>query len=236
MAQIPYYFYAAFKMNNWRDGVNFSVPTGNFGNIFAAYCAKKMGLPINKLIIATNENDIPYRFMQTNGHLKKGDYIATNSPSMDIQISSNFERLLFDASGSDPAIICQIMNDFKSKSDVKIPDIMMDRINDLFLAGRASQDETIETMRQINNTYNYHLDPHSAVGAKVALSYLSRGIKPIISLACAHPVKFNDAVIQAFGQGEDIPEHLAYLETAPEKFDILDNDTEQLKHYIEARL
>jgi threonine synthase len=196
LAQVVYYFYSALQVMSETDAgqVRFAVPTGNFGDIFAGYVAYRMGLPIEKLVLATNENDILSRYFRT-GVYSLGVVAPTLSPSMDIQVASNFERYLYDLSGKDPAKVRAWMAAFK-KAGTLTPDKPP---MDCFEAGRGNTEDTLTTIRAFWETYSYLLDPHSAVGVAVGLAHLSDAGAPMICLATAHPAKFRKAILQATG-------------------------------------
>lgn len=209
LAQIVYYFYAAFKVMH-RTGsptVSFSVPTGNFGDIFAGYVAAQMGLPIDKLHLATNENDILSRFFNT-GVYSIGAVVPTISPSMDIQISSNFERWLFLHANRNPQTLNAQMNAFAKDARLAVALPPSGKALDPFIrAGRADTDETLNTIKSFFGSYGYLLDPHTAVGVSVAMHHLDPQV-PMICLATAHPAKFPDVIRRATGRPE--------LATAPQ--------------------
>ena len=209
LAQVVYYFFAAFRVMEQTGSkqVSFSVPTGNFGDVFAGYVAAMMGLPIDKLILATNENDILSRFFSS-GIYSKGSVVPTLSPSMDIQIASNFERWLFLHAGRNAETLKAWMNEFAKTGTLKIPNAPGASEPDPILrAGRAGSPETLATIALFQSFYNYLLDPHTAVGVSAGLENVTDDI-PMICLATAHPAKFPDAIEQATGHAE--------LATAPE--------------------
>jgi threonine synthase len=226
MAQIVYYFYAASKIEN----ANFVVPTGNFGNVFAAYAAKKMGAPIGNLCIATNRNDILTRFFET-GEMKSQDVTPTISPSMDIQISSNFERYLFDLLEGDAKKLSALMDGFKKTGSFKINSSLLQKAQQDFTAQRCSENETLETMKKIHAGSGYVLDPHSAIGVHAAL----KADKPVITLATAHPAKFPDAVFKATGVYPPLPPRLQGLMEKTENFEVLPNNLQKIKDFIARR-
>ncbi len=203
LAQVVYYFYAAFRVMK-RTGasqVSFSVPTGNFGDVFAGYVAAMMGLPIDKLIVATNENDILSRFFETGVYSKDG-VVPTLSPSMDIQIASNFERWLFLHAGRNAETIKSWMDEFATTGRLEVPPCLgTAELDPVLCAGRAGTPETLATITKFYASYDYLLDPHTAVGVSVALEKLDKHI-PMICLATAHPAKFPDAIEKATGHAE----------------------------------
>jgi threonine synthase len=200
LAQVVYYFYSAFRVMEQRKAaaVDFCVPTGNFGDVYAGYVAWRMGLPIRKLVVATNENDILARFFAGSDY-SRGEVQATISPSMDIQIASNFERYLFDRVGREPARLSALMNDFASSGVLSAGSLDPAAANDPFCAGSADVTQTLETIRQVHADYGYVLDPHSAVGVHVGQAHRDPDV-PMICLATAHPAKFGGAVQRAIGE------------------------------------
>ena len=209
VAQIVYYFTASVSLGGPQQKLSFVVPTGNFGDILAGYAAKRMGLPVDRLVIATNVNDILARTLET-GRYEVRSVVGTESPAMDIQISSNFERLLFDAYGRDAAIR-KIMGDLPSGS-FEIAEQPLANIRAAFDAGSADESETRETIRAVHQASGYVLDPHSAVG--VAVAYKLKVKAPFVSLGTAHPAKFPDAVEQATGKRPALPVRFADLISA----------------------
>ena len=232
LAQVVYYFTAAVALGAPHRPVSFTVPTGNFGDIFAGYIAKRMGLPIDKLVIATNQNDILHRTMQTGAYTKEG-VTPSISPSMDIQVSSNFERALFDAYGRDGGAIAQLMDELKSGA-FKISQGAMETLAENFASGRASEAETSATITAMQQRTGEVLCPHSAVGVKVAEEHL--GTTPMITLATAHPAKFPAAVEAACGVHPALPPRMADLFDRSERFTVVPNDLEGLKSLIKERL
>jgi threonine synthase len=230
MAQIVYFFYAATALGAPLRKVSFSVPTGNFGDIFAGLVAKRMGLPIDMLVIATNSNDILTRCMETARYEVTG-VSPTISPSMDIQVSSNFERLLFDAHGRDGAAVSRMMESLKQSGSFSIGDEAFDSIQREFSAGRCDEITTAKVIRETLEKSGYLLDPHTAVGVKVAQEQAHAGV-PMITLATAHPAKFPDAVKDACGIHPDLPKWQGNLMSRAEKFEIIENDEAALKAMI----
>ena len=203
MAQVVYYFTAATALGAPEQSVSFTVPTGNFGDIYAGFVAKKMGLPINRLVIATNENDILARTLATGEH-RLGPVKSTITPSMDIQISSNFERLLFDAAGRDPAVVRDLMAALKESRRYSLPDKMLRFIRDSFDADAVSEVETQEEVARIWKETGYLADPHTAIAVKVARDHADPDV-PMITLSTAHPAKFSNAVRDATGEAARPP-------------------------------
>lgn len=232
LAQVVYYFSTAVSLGAPDRKISFTVPTGNFGDIFAGYIAKKMGLPIEQLVIATNQNDILHRTLETGAYTKEG-VTPSISPSMDIQVSSNFERALFDAYGRDGNAVAQLMEELNDGS-FTVSQGAIDNLRETFASGRASEDETMATIDQTFTQTGEVLCPHSAVGVKVAHENL--GNAPMITLATAHPAKFPDAVEQAMGARPDLPPHMADMMTKPERVTRVPNDLEHLKALIKERI
>ena len=231
MAQIVYYFYAAFAVGGPDRPVNFSVPTGNFGDIYAGYLAHRMGLPVNNLVIATNRNDVLHR-MLTTGTYGRQPIEASLSPSMDISISSNFERLLFDLYDGDAAQINQMMTDF-AQGDICLSDTALSRAQKLFTSARVSDEETCDEIRMMWERTGQLLDPHTAIGTRAARLCTREGEGPMVTLATAHPAKFPAAVARAeTGQEPVLPGHLADLFEREERFDTLDNDLATVQAYM----
>ena len=230
MAQIVYYFTAAVSLGTPDRAVSFCVPTGNFGDIFAGYAAKQMGLPIDKLIIATNSNDILTRTLETGRYETSGVH-ATSSPSMDIQVSSNFERLLFEASGRDAEMINQFMSSLSQSGAFTLNEDLWKAINGGFSAGRADETNVDQTIKSVLAESGYLLDPHTAVGVSVAREYASSDA-PMVVLATAHPAKFPDAVEAASGQRPALPARCQGLMDGQERFTLLSYDLEAVEGYI----
>ena len=229
LAQTVYYFTAAVALGAPRVPVSFTVPTGNFGDIFAGYVAKRMGLPIDRLVIATNENDILARTLES-GRYELRPVTPTASPSMDIQISSNFERLLFEVHGRDGAAVRRLMDDL-GRGSFALDKPALDAIRKDFAAGRADEAETAATMREVHARTGMLVDPHTAVGLSVAERFAKAGV-PMITLATAHPAKFPDAVRAATGQEPALPEALSDLMQRREQFTTIGNDRAAVERYI----
>ena len=232
VAQIVYYFTAAVSLGSPHRKVSFTVPTGNFGDIFAGYCAKAMGLPIDRLIIATNANDILRRTMDT-GRYEMDGVAPTISPSMDIQISSNFERLLFEGAGRDAGAVVRMMDGLKQSGGFALPDNALAAIRRDFAAGTTGEAETRATIAMTLKASGYLLDPHTAVGAHVARAHL--GAVPMVTLATAHPAKFPAAVAEAAGVEPALPAWLADLHSREERLSVLANDQNAVEDFISAR-
>jgi threonine synthase len=236
MAQIVYYFYSALALGVPHDPVSFVVPTGNFGDIFAGFAAQKMGLPIEKLVIATNENDILARTLAT-GRYETAKVVATTSPSMDIQVSSNFERLMFEAGGRDAGAVRTAMDSLRQSGAFTLDGKTLERINGSFSAGSASIGETAETIDTVLKGSGYLCDPHTAVAVKVAREKQTPSSRSVI-LSTAHPAKFPDAVRDACGVDPALPAWLGDLMDREEKFTVLapNAETVQLKIKEKARI
>ncbi|MBV2361672.1 threonine synthase [Thalassococcus sp. CAU 1522] len=232
LAQVVYYFTSAVSLGAPDRAVSFTVPTGNFGDIFAGYIAKRMGLPIDRLIVATNQNDILHRCL-TSGAYEKGEVVPSISPSMDIQVSSNFERALFDAYGRDGKAVAQLMDELKA-GGFAVSQGALQALREDFGSGRVSEDETLATIRQANETMGELLCPHSAVGVKVAEDQRDP-TTPMITLATAHPAKFPDAVERATGIRPPLPNRMADLYDRPERLTRVPNDLAALETLIEER-
>jgi threonine synthase len=230
MAQIVYYFSTALSLGAPDRPVSFTVPTGNFGDIFAGYAAKRMGLPIERLVIATNDNDILARTLET-GEYRMGGVVATTSPSMDIQVSSNFERLLFEASGRDPATVRRYMGSLKQSGGFTIEEAALASIRAEFDAGRASMAEAAATIRATLAGSGYLLDPHTATAMNVANLHAA-GDVPMIVLGTAHPAKFPSAVEEACGVTPELPEWLSGLMEREEKYTVLPSDLKMVEDHI----
>ena len=230
MAQIVYYFTTAVTLGGPDRKISFTVPTGNFGDIFAGYAAKRMGLPIDKLVVATNENDILARTLKT-GRYEMKEVKATTSPSMDIQISSNFERLLFEAHGRDAGAVRRAMESLKQSSAFDIEEKALKAIRKDFRAGRASEKQVAATIRDTLKETGYLLDPHSAIGVFVAARHEKPGA-PMVTLATAHPAKFPAAVKSASGIDPALPTWLADLMQREERFDVLDAKLDAVEDFI----
>ena len=226
IAQTVYYFFCFFSLKSKK--LNFSVPTGNFGDIYAGYLAKKMGLPIDKLIVATNQNDILHRA------ISKGDYTSkkvseTFSPSMDIQLASNFERLIFEIQGCNSDKTKNIMAKVK-ENNYKLDETSLNKINKDFLSEKLNEDETINEIKEVFKNHSIVLDPHTAIGYGVAKK-LKQDNNCVI-LSTAHPSKFPEAIKNALGKNEELPPELRNVLKEEEKFEILENSLDQVKNYI----
>ncbi len=234
LAQVVYYFTAATALGAPMRPVRFAVPTGNFGDIFAGLIAQKMGLPIEQLIIATNQNDILHRTLET-GAYTKGKVAASISPSMDIQVSSNFERALFYAYNGDASAVAAQMEEL-SGGGFTISQGAINWLRDHFASGMASEEETMAVIKATHITTGEVICPHTAVGAKVAREFLDRSSAPMITLATAHPAKFPDAVHKATGISPPLPERLARQFEAEERLTRLPGELAAIEALIRERL
>jgi threonine synthase len=233
VAQVVYYFTAAATLGAPHRKVAFTVPTGNFGDIFAGYVAQRMGLPIDRLVIATNVNDILVRTLAT-GTYDVREVVATSSPSMDIQVSSNFERLLFEATGRDGAQVRRLMGSLTQSHRFSLSSPSLAEIRALFAAGRADEDETAATIRTALRETSRLVDPHTAVGLAVAEKETRDPAVPMIVLGTAHPAKFPDAVEAACGVRPALPEWLADLPSRPERATPMPADQGAIERFILA--
>jgi len=234
LAQVVYYFTAATALGAPLRPVRFTVPTGNFGDIFAGLIARKMGLPIERLIIATNQNDILHRTLAT-GAYTKGRVAPSISPSMDIQVSSNFERALFYAYQGDSGAVAQLMEEL-GQGGFQVSQGAIGWLRAHFASGRASEEETLESIRRTFLETGEVLCPHSAVGVKVAREFLEESAAPMVTLATAHPAKFPDAVAQATGSRPALPERLARQFEAEERLTRLPARLDAIEALIRERL
>ncbi|NQZ29821.1 MAG: threonine synthase [Oceanospirillaceae bacterium] len=234
MSQIVYYFSASIALGGPHREVSFSVPTGNFGDIFAGYIAKQMGLPIKQLIVATNSNDILHRVI-SNNDMSKSALKHSLSPSMDIMVSSNFERLLFDLYDRDGQAISELLGRFKSQS-VSLPAEQVEKLQSIFYSVSVSDEQTCETIESVYRETGYLLDPHTAIGVKAARDKNVDAAVPMITLATAHPVKFPDAIVKAGLRPPVLPDHLSDLFEREEAFEVLDNDLKKVHEFMMSKL
>ncbi|KPM15627.1 threonine synthase [Citromicrobium sp. WPS32] len=234
MAQVVYYFYAALQLGAPDRKVSFSVPTGNFGDVFAGYVAAHMGLPVERLIVATNKNDILARAIR-DGDYSVGESHATITPSMDIQVSSNFERLLFEANGRDAAALAAQMDEFASSKTLPLELAQREAIATMFSAERATPEQTLAAMRWAHESCGEVIDPHTAVGLHAARELAAEAAVPVVTLATAHPAKFPDAVKQAIGIEAALPARVGDLFALEERFETLPADYDAVRDYISAR-
>jgi len=233
IAQSVYYFYSYFLIEENNKPINFSVPTGNFGDVYAGYLAKKMGLPINKFVVATNQNDILHRA------ISKGTYDVekvseTISPSMDIQIASNFERLIYDLNNCNDTKTISAMKDIKEKGKYLIDKENLDKINIDFLSSQISEDETLKTIKTVYEKFNIVLDPHTAIGYGAFDKVNLKGNNVV--LATAHPCKFPDAIKRSININAKLPNELSFIMEEKEDYDIIENNLEKIKQHIKERI
>ena len=233
IAQSVYYFYSYFSIEDKTQPINFSVPTGNFGDVYAGYLAKKMGLPIGKLLVATNQNDILHRA------ISKGEYniekvLETISPSMDIQLASNFERLLYDINNHDDVKTVSAMKDIKEKGRYKIDIDKLDKINLDFLSSRMNEDEILKVIKNVYEKFEIILDPHTAIGYGAIDKVNLKGNNVV--LATAHPCKFPDAIKKSINLKADLPNELKFILDEKENYDIIDNNLDKIKKHIKERI
>ena len=233
LAQVVYYFSSAVSVGAPDRKVSFTVPTGNFGDIFAGYIAKRMGLPIDRLVVATNQNDILHRCLSGQGY-HKGETSPSISPSMDIQVSSNFERALFDAYDRDGNAVSQLMDELK-QGGFDVSQGAMEVLQSHFDSGRASEEETSSTITETLKTSGELLCPHSAIGVKVANDQPASET-PMITLATAHPAKFPDAVEAASGIRPPLPARMADLYERDERVTRIANNLDALKDHIKGNI
>jgi threonine synthase len=235
LAQVVYYVYAWLRVTEKGDTpVYFSVPTGNFGDIFAGYVAKRMGLPIEKLLLATNENNILTRF------INEGDYslagvVATVSPSMDIQVASNFERYLYHLYAEDPGRVRAAFTELREKGRISFSSAEMVQVRQDFCSASVDQARTLETIGRFHKETGYLLDPHTAVGVRAALELLPVGAARVC-LATAHPAKFGEAVEQATGTPAPVPAEIAALGELPTRCEVMEANLEQVKAFVVANI
>ncbi len=232
MAQIVYYFYSSLNLGGPLRPVAYSVPTGNFGDIFAGYIASKMGLPIEQLIIATNENDVLHRLMSQNQY-EVHPLKHTITPSMDIAVSSNFERLLFDLYDRDGTALADLMQRMNAKTDVvSLDESKLAKARELFDSTAVNQDDTVVTMQQVFEETGYLLDPHTAIGVKAARECRRNTSIPMVTLGTAHPVKFEEAVLKAGFNMPALPHHLVDLMEREETLSVLPAELATVQAFI----
>ena len=234
MAQVVYYFAAALQLGAPRREVAFAVPTGNFGDVFAGYVAAQMGLPIHRLIVATNVNDILHRAL-TSGDYSAGTVTPTAAPSMDIQVSSNFERLLFDLGGRDGAATAAQMAGFESTKAMQLSNAQREGAARLFSSARADADQMTQALRWAWENTGELLDPHTAIGLHAARAADLPAHIPVVTLATAHPAKFRDAVERATGQRPTLPARVGNLFEREERCTDLPGDYAAVADYVAAR-
>jgi len=235
MAQIVYYVHAALHLGAPDREVSFTVPTGNFGNVFAGYAAMKMGLPVKRFVVAANANDILARFFES-GEMRTDAVVPTLSPSMDIQISSNFERLLFDMMGRDGARVESTLTAFRADGSFRIDKAMLDAVREKFTAARFDDKQTTETIRALYRENGMLIDPHTAVGLAAARAKNDHDGTPMVVLATAHPAKFPDAVEAATGVRPPLPERMADLYDREERAVTVDNNLDAIENLVDKTL
>ena len=233
MAQIVYYVTAAVALGAPQREVAFAVPTGNFGNVYAAYCARKMGLPIRRLIVGSNRNDILTRFFES-GRMEAEAVVPSLSPSMDIQISSNFERLMYDLYGRDGAAVGDAVAAFRRDGTLDMGETRLNEARVLFEGGRVDDDQTLATIGAMAAETGEVIDPHTAVGVAAARGAELPAEVPVVALACAHPAKFPDAVARATGRRPELPAHLADLYERAERMTVVANDHGAVAAHVRA--
>jgi threonine synthase len=234
IAQSVYYVATCLRLGG---AVDFAVPTGNFGNVYAGYVARNMGAPVGHLVIGSNRNDILTRFFES-GSMDSETVVPSLSPSMDIQVSSNFERYLFDLMGRDSAQVRNTMTDFAKTGRYQVPENLHALAKVQFSAYRCTDEQTLEVIRNVYQETGELIDPHTAVGVHAARQYrnaVSGTGRPLVALACAHPAKFPAAVARATGQTPPLPPHLSDLMGRPERFTVLPNEFACVKDHILAR-
>ncbi|PKU23987.1 threonine synthase [Telmatospirillum siberiense] len=231
MAQIVYYFAAGTALGAPHRPISFAVPTGNFGNVYAAFAARRMGLPIRQLVVGSNSNDILTRFFES-GVMSKNKVVPTLSPSMDIQVSSNFERYLFDLFGEDAARVVDFMERFRRDGRFEVGETMLANINSLFQGYRLDDEATSGVIRKLYEETGELLDPHTAIGVAAGRARRRDASTPMVALATAHAAKFPDAVEAATGIRPALPSRLGDLFERPERYDVLPNDLETVKDYV----
>ncbi len=236
MMQIVYYFHAALKLNGLATAVSFSVPTGNFGDVYAGYLAKQMGLPINRLIVATNQNDILHRFISSNDY-SVTDLTHTYSPSMDILVSSNFERYLFDLFGRDGTALNDFMQRF-GKESLHVTDEQWQQVRAEFDSASVDDDTTCKVIADVFHSTGLLLDPHTAVGVEAARTcqQSSKTKVPVITLATAHPAKFDAAITAAGLDTPRLPPHLQDLFEREERYTVIENQLSAVTQFVQSHV
>ncbi len=232
MAQIVYYFYAGLALGSPHRQVSFAVPTGNFGDIFAGYLARGMGLPIEQLVIATNCNDILHRSISANDYSKQ-DLIHSLTPSMDIMISSNYERLVFDLLGRDGREVASRMHAFKEGQPLQLPQAALNDARVLFSSARVDDQQTVEAIRHQFEKTGYLMDPHTAIGFEAGRAAVAGQQSPMVCLATAHPAKFSEAIEKTgLPVHAALPHHMVDLMQREEQFDVIANELPEVTEYI----
>ena len=236
VAQVVYYFFIYFQQGASKKEMIVSVPTGNFGDIYAGYIAKQMGIPIKKLIIATNHNNLLEKCLNT-GLYEPGKVNPSISPSMDIQVASNFERIIFDVCNQNTTRVLSLMNDLKVNKKFKLSNDELGKLKTTFLAFSVDEKETLETIKYIFDRHNIIVDPHSAIGFKALQKYNNfRSEFAYFCFETAHPCKFPKAIIKAINYNPQIPNFIGNIKDKEEKFVVLENNLDQLKKYIQSKV
>ena len=233
MPQVVYYLTAVRALGGKGQPVAFSVPTGNFGNVFAAYAAHRMGAPVDQLVIGSNSNDILYRFLKR-GDMEMRDVVPTTSPSMDIQVSSNFERLLFELDERNGYLVAAQLSEFRVTGTMALHATAMNELRSLFDGARFDDAEVAACMKDVHERHGLLLDPHSAIGVAAALAARLHADVPMVVAATAHPAKFPDAVEAATGVRPALPDHLADLLDRPERLTSLPNDLAAVEAFVSS--
>jgi threonine synthase len=231
VAQAVYYFTAAVALGAPHRKIAFTVPTGNFGDVYAGYVASKMGLPVDRLVVATNVNDILARTFDTGDYETRG-VVATSSPSMDIQVSSNFERLLYETCGRDPAKVSALMGSLAQSGRFTVPGEALKQMRALLSADRADEQEVDAEIRAWMKEASYCVDPHTAVALAVAEKETRDPAIPMVVLSTAHPAKFPDAVKAACGVSPALPDWLSDLPQKAERFTVLPADQAKIEEFV----
>jgi len=233
VAQTVYYFFSYFQTCQLNEKINFSVPTGNFGDVYAGYLSKKMGLPIDKLIVATNQNDILHRAI-SNGQYKAHSVVETLSPSMDIQVASNFERLIYDINDQNTDKTSKIMQSIKNEKKYLIEEKELKKIRKDFVSETISEQELLSCIKKVYENYKIIIDPHTAVGLG-ALKKINLAGKSVV-LSTAHPCKFPEAIKKAINIKSELPDNLNYILSKKENFIVMNNNIKEVKKYILNKL
>ena len=233
IAQSVYYFYCYYLIEDNNKPINFSVPTGNFGDVYAGYLSKKIGLPVNKFIVATNQNDILHRAI-SKGTYEVEKVAETISPSMDIQLASNFERLIYDLNNHNDEKTTKAMKDIKENGKYLISEENLNKINNHFLSSSMNENEVLNIIKNVHTKFNMILDPHTAIGYGAFDKVKLEGNN--IVLATAHPCKFPDAIEKAINIKSELPNELLYVLDEKENYDIVENNLDKIKNHIKERI
>ena len=231
-AQVPYYVWAALQLGAPDRPVSFAVPTGNFGNVLAAWVARRMGLPVETLVVGSNRNDILARWVAGNDMSVAG-VEPSLSPSMDIQVSSNFERLLFELLGRDSVALAGTMRGFRDTGRMAVPDAAWREATGVFRELALDDAGTLAAMRELRHSSGYMADPHSAIGIAAGRAHRMAGV-PMVAVATAHPAKFPDACQRAYGVAAGLPPHLSDLFERPERFEVVPNMLDAIETRVRA--